>query len=322
MFACARILPVVPALALAVSVAGCSPGHGRVALEKTDITVADFPSIDSAGLYIAEMDGLFAAQGLNVTIVEDFKGSQDTVDGIEKGTSDISSADYVTYLDNEIKDGKRLRIIAEASILQPNQLALLSSPTSKIKSLEQLKGKTLSVAAPGDIGTLLVDSLLADNDISSGDVNLKAGVPLPAAPQLLSKGAVAAAPVPEPFVSEGEEAYGLQEVADLDQGGTANFPIQGFAVTEAWAAKYPSTLRAFVTALTEGQQIADTERGAVEKATEKFLNVSPLTAAVMALPEFPLSVDRLRIQRVLSAMIQFHFLPAKDAKFDLTPMTG
>ncbi|HTR95460.1 MAG TPA: ABC transporter substrate-binding protein [Trebonia sp.] len=291
-------------------------------MEKTDITVADFPSIDSAGLYIAEMEGLFAAQGLNVKIVEDFKGSQDTVDGIEKGTSDISSADYVTYLDNEIKYGKRLRIIAEASILQPNQLALLSSPKSKIKSLAQLKGKTLSVAAPGDIGTLLVDSLLADNDISSGDVNLKPGVPLPAAPQLLSKGAVAAAPVPEPFVSEGEETYGLQEVADLDQGGTANFPIQGFVVTEAWAAKYPNTLRAFVAALTEGQQIADTDRGAVEKATEKFLNVSPLTAAVMALPEFPLSVDPLRIQRVLSAMIQFHFLPAKDAKFDLTPMTG
>src|SRR5579871_3356808 len=99
MFACARLLPAVSALLLVASVAGCSPGHGHAAVEKTDITVADFPSIDSAGLYIAEMNGLFRAQGLNVKIVEDFKGSQDTVDGIEKGTSDISSADYVTYLD-------------------------------------------------------------------------------------------------------------------------------------------------------------------------------------------------------------------------------
>lgn len=322
MFACARLLPAVSALVLVASAAGCSPGHGHAAVEKADVTVADFPSIDSAGLYIAEMDGLFTAQGLNVKIVEDFKGSQDTVDGIEKGTADISSADYVTYLDNEIRGGKRLRIIAEASILQPNQLAVLSAATSKIKSIKQLRGKTLSVAAPGDIGTLLVDSLLADNDIAAGDVKLKPGVPLNLAPALIGKGAVTAAPVPEPFVSECEEAYGLQEVADLDQGGTADFPIQGFAVTQAWAAKYPNTLHAFVTALAEGQEIADTNRGAVEKATEKFLRVTPLTAAVMALPEFPLSVDPLRIQRVLSAMIQFHFLPAKDATFDLMQMTG
>src|SRR5215471_1805078 len=37
-------------------------------VEKTDIVVDAFPAIDSAGLYIAQMDGLFADQGLHVTI--------------------------------------------------------------------------------------------------------------------------------------------------------------------------------------------------------------------------------------------------------------
>jgi len=36
--------------------------------EKTNIVIDAFPAIDSAGLFIAEQDGLFKAQGLNVTL--------------------------------------------------------------------------------------------------------------------------------------------------------------------------------------------------------------------------------------------------------------
>ena len=55
----------------------------------------------------------------------------------------------------------------------------------------------------------------------------------------------------------------MQELADLDQGSTQDFPIQGYAVTADWAKKYPNTLKAFTTALSQGQQIADTDRAAV-----------------------------------------------------------
>jgi hypothetical protein len=44
---------------------------------------------------------------------------------------------------------------------------------------------------------------------------------------------LAAAFAPEPFVSGGE-SVGLQELADLDQGSTQDFPIQGYAVTAEW----------------------------------------------------------------------------------------
>jgi NitT/TauT family transport system substrate-binding protein len=308
--------------ALFLAVAGCSgPAGSQGSLERVNITVDDFPSIDSAGLYIADMDGYFKAHGLNVTI--DYATTrQAAVTGQEKGVYDVSSVDYVTYFDNELLHNAQLRIIAGASILQQGELSLLIPSGSKIKSVKQLAGSTLAVAAPGDIETLLIDSLLADNAVPVTDVHFKTGVPLQAAPQLLSAGGAAAAPVPEPFASEGEQKYGLQQLADLDQGGTANFPIQGFAVTKAWADKYPNTLRAFVAALTEGQQVADTDRSAVERAIEKFLHVSPLTAAVISLPNFPLSVDPQGLQRMLSTMIKFGFLPAKDSSFRVNSMIG
>ena len=329
-------LPVrsaLAAVALALAAAGCSGSQGSSAaapttpapvknLEKTSITVDDFPSVDSAGLYIAQLEGFFADEGLNVKINEVFSGSQQTVNAIENGSADISSADYVTYLDNELLQHAKLRIIAEASTLQPSQLEMLVAHGSAIDKVKELAGKTIAVAGHDDIATLLIDSLLTENNVPLHDVTIEPGKQLPAIPALLNKHVIDAGPVPEPFVSEGEESLGVQELADLDQGATLDFPIQGFAVTQAWAQRNPNTVRAFTAALSEGQEVADTNRHEVEVATGKFLGVPPMTAAVMALPEFPLSVDSTQLQRVVDDMVQFGFVPASDASFRVSSMVG
>jgi NitT/TauT family transport system substrate-binding protein len=85
-------------------------------------------------------------------------------------------------------------------------------------------------------------------------------------------------------------------------------------VTRQWAQKYPRTLAAFYKALEEGQQIADTNRAAVEAAFESL--PSPLglprdTAAVMSLENYPVStgpvgsVDTVQLKRVVDVMQQF-----------------
>src|ERR1700748_795896 len=164
---------LLTACLLAAAAAGCSSGQaGHGPLEKTHLVVEDFPSVDSAGLYIAEQKVLSAAQGLDVTIVPVFTSSQQTVTDIEKGKADISSGDYVTYMDNELQDNAHLEIIGEASILQPNQLALFVKASSKIVHLGQLEGKKVSVAGHDDIATLLIDSLVSDNGGPSSKVIL------------------------------------------------------------------------------------------------------------------------------------------------------
>jgi hypothetical protein len=70
--------------------------------------------------------------------------------------------------------------------------------------------------------------------------------------------------------------------------------------------------------LEEGQEVADTDRAAVERAMEAFVGVPPATAAVMALPQFTVGgVERVRIQRVAGAMRQFGLL---KRPFNVGPM--
>jgi len=326
-----RHVLIASAIAITMLAAGCSSGGSgggapQVKPEKTNIVVNAFPAIDSAGLYIAQDEGLFAAQGLHVTIVpvkNPPPSTQDLVDGQLHGQYDITAGDYVTYIEDQLGIGAPkadLRIIAESSILQPNVLTVLVKGGSKISQVGQLKGKVVSVNAPNDIGTLLIDSLLVAHGLTPRQVHY-ANVPFPAvAPTLTTSGSpIVASFAPEPFVSFGEAQKGLQELADLDQGATQNFPIQGYAVTAEWAKKYPNTLKAFTTALSQGQEIADTDRAAVEKVIEKYLQIDKQSAAFISLPAFPLGIDAVRLQRVVNSMKRFGLLP-KSTKFQITSM--
>ena len=326
-----RTMLIASAVAITMLAAGCSSGGSGsgtapLKLEKTNIVVNAFPAIDSAGLYIAKDKGLFAAQGLHVTIVPVPKGpppsTQDLVDGQVSGKWDITAGDYVTYIQNQLGAGMArhdLRIVAEGSFLQPNVLTVMVKGDSPISQVSQLKGKNVSVNAPNDIGTLLIDSLLVSHGLTPRQIHY-AVVPFPGVVDALTarNSPLAAAFAPEPFVSGGESA-GLQELADLDQGSSQDFPIQGYAVTAGWAQKYPDTLKAFTTALSQGQQIADTDRAAVETAIEKYLAIEPQPAAFISLPAFPLGIDAVRLQRVVSAMTRFGLLP-RDTRFKVSSM--
>jgi NitT/TauT family transport system substrate-binding protein len=313
------------ALAVGLLAAGCSLAAtatpGAAPPEKADISVDVFPTVDFAGLYIAQADGLFKQQGLNVTI-RFAPAGQLAVASVLNGTSDIAGTDYVTYVNNELNDNARLRIIAEASSLRPHDLEMLVGAHSRITTLAGLRRHTIGVTAPDDIDTLLVRALLAENGVSPDLVNIQFGFQLLNVAEQLSSGQADAAPIPEPFASEGEQQFGLQELADVDQGVTTNFPLEGYAVSQAWAMKNPRTVAAFDRAMTKAQQIADTDRTAVEAAAEKILGMPPQTAAVINLPDFPLSVAPAQLQRVVDTMVEFGMLPAKDISFKITQMTG
>jgi NitT/TauT family transport system substrate-binding protein len=314
----------VAAVILGTAAAGCSSGGSTnggmpivTGLEATNLVVEDFPAVDSAGLYIAKDEGLFTKEGLNVTIVADPKSSQDTVEKIESGAAQISSGDYVTYMNdfagvNGAAD-QNLEIVGEASILEPDVLALVAGPNSKIKNLQQLKGKTLPIAGSNDIDTLLIESVLTENNIPLKSVKFVQNIPLTAVPFLVAQGKFPTGLAPEPFVTIGEQQAGDSVLADVSQGATTNFPIRGYAVTKEWAQQNPGTLKAFVTALEAGQEIADTNRAELQQAVEGApLQMKPGVAGVISLPDFPSGIDPTRIQRVMNAMIEFGFFTTKQ----------
>lgn len=337
-----ELLGAVAALAvLAILFLPKFTGGGNAAqpaIEQPDLNVAVVPAVDSAGFFVALHQGLFAARGLHVRFVPAV--SSETVINAQAidephNRIDISCGNYVSYIQAQANydHGKRpssasdsmvaadLDIFAEGSVMEPGAQGLYVMPGSRILTLGSLEGKVIGVNAPGNILYLLAASALADHGLSVSGARF-AYYPLPAMAAMLKAGKIAAAVLPEPFASQAQLSMGVTLLADLDQGATEEFPVQGCAATRQWAALHPATLAAFRAAFEQGQQIADTNRSAVEQAMEALpapFGLTKVQAAVMALDSYPVGpVDVTRLQRVANVMHQFLGFPA----FSVRQMTG
>ena len=331
--ACAVALTAVTALA-----AGCSSTSGSSAdsvtgnlptnygpAETTTLNVGVVPAMDSAGFFVAMNEGLFTKEGLTIRYTP-ATSSETAITQQLNGQLQISAGNYVSYIAAAAK-GAPLEVVSEGSVMQQGAQTIFVLPKSHITSIAQLKGKLIGVNAPDNIDYLLDVSVLKENGITANQVkfptaNDKAfaandgAIPFPTMASALETGQVAAATLPEPFASQAEEQDGAVPLVDLNQGATTNFPIEGYVVTKAWAAKNPNTLSRFLAALSAGQQIADTDRTEVEKAFEQLGSapdgqVPTTIAAVMALDSYPIGIDATRLQRVANIMYQFGLLTSQ-----------
>ena len=307
-------------IGVTVLAAGCGSGAGSAALtaapkpEEPDITVAAIPAVDLAGLYIAQDRGLFARQGLHVTIVP-VPSSQSVITEQLAGRVDISAGSYVAYIAAQAA-GSRFQILAEASILSPDTRALVVPANSRITSVAQLAGGTIGVNGVNSIGPLLTSALLAAHGVSPSKVRfVTVSGGFPAIPGQLQRGAWSAAFLAEPYITAAGQQYGQLVLADLDQGAVLNLPVDGYVATQTWAQAHPATAAAFTRAIEQGQAIANGSTSAVQAIMAKNDGLPPQVTGSMALPSsYPVGpVGDVGIQRVAAAMLKFGMLSQSDA---------
>jgi NitT/TauT family transport system substrate-binding protein len=310
-----RIPAAVAVIALLAT--GCASADGSAApagLEKTNLVVAAVPAADAAGLYVAQEEGLFTAEGLHIKIVPAIS-SADVIKQQLAGKLDVTMGAYPSYIFADADQHADLEILAAGSTMEPRNQVIMVAADSPIRTIQDLKGKSIAINAQNNILQLLVSAALRDNGMSPSQVHFQV-VPFPFMATALQahvyKGhRIDAASMAEPFVTGAEESIGAQPLVDEDIGAAQSLPIAGYVVTKTWAQKYPHTAAAFLKALEEGQRIADTNPNAVEKGLVRYsLGVTPTAAAVMAVPSFPLNTDPVLIQRVSDLMTQFNFLTA------------
>jgi NitT/TauT family transport system substrate-binding protein len=287
--------------------------------EKRDLAVAVVPAADSAGFFVALQEGLFARRGLAVHFIPAVS-SETVLHAQAAGRIDISCGNYVSYIQAQQAGQAGQDIFAEGSVMEPGAQGLYVLPRSGL-TLAGPEGQTIGVNAPRNILYLLAASVLAEHGLRVSGVRF-AYIPLPRMAAALKAGKVAAAVLPEPFASQAELQLGVVPLADLDQGATEGFPVQGCAVTRQWAARYPGTLAAFRAAFEAGQAIDDTSRTAVEQAMEALpapLALTPVRAAVMALDAYPVGLDdAVRLRPVADVMHQFLHFPSFSTRSMLT----
>jgi NitT/TauT family transport system substrate-binding protein len=306
--------------------------------EVSSITIDAVPTADATGLYIAYDEGLFAKQGLTVRI--------NPIDGGEFGMGDLQSGgvqlvegNYVSFILAQIagtfaapnpKNPANtlpakpidMRIIADTSQMLAGNQALYVLPNSPYKTVADLAKDhaTIGINSPNNIAQVLLGSLFAANGLPLKSIKQVVQPVFPDMPGYLDEHKIDAAWLPEPFGTDAEQEYGAVQLADFDQGAIQDFPIGTIVGNVQWVRTHPDTVAAFLRAFQQGQQIADTDRAAAEKALVLNTGVSKLVAATMTLDTYPLVMDVPVMQRVANAMFEFGVTPGLKQPYDIAEM--
>jgi NitT/TauT family transport system substrate-binding protein len=312
-----------------VALAACSSGGGSTGAasgpppESQTIVLDAVPTADAVGIYIAQDEGYFAQQGLTVKI-NTINGGEYGMGDLQTGKAQLVEGNYVSFVlaqaagtfaapnssdpsKNDPTKPINMRIIANTSQMQVGNQALYVLPGSPYKTVADLAKDhaTVAINSSNNIAQVLLGSLFAAEGQNLKAIHQKVQPAFPLTPGMLAGHKFDAAWLPEPFGTEAEQEYGAVPLADFDQGSLQSFPIGTIVGNTPWVQSHPNTVAAFLRAFNAGQQLADTDRAAVETALVKYTQVTKEVAATMTLDTYPLSMDVPVMQRVPDAMYEF-----------------
>jgi NitT/TauT family transport system substrate-binding protein len=322
---------VAVAAASAAGLTGCASDYSAAAAagapEQSSIVVDAVPAAEEAGLYTAAANGFFQQQGLHVQI-KPIIGGESGIPDLQSGKAQIVAGNYVSFVLAQMAGqygGKpaNFRIISAGAQLQPGSEALYVMPNSSVKSVADLVQDDAKVGLNtyNDVGQVLLGSLLTQIGFSLNDI--RQVVPtggFSALMTMLKNGEVDAAWLPQPFGTMAQQQFGAVELTDFDQGALQNFPFTGYIGDESWVRSHPGTVAAFNRALVQGQQLADTDRAAAEKAMQRYAKLPPIIADTMPYDSYPLTTAGPMMQRVSNAMFEFGLEGNRKKPYQMTNM--
>ena len=164
---------LIQALALAPAAGlGVAPFARAQGLEKPKLTIAVGGKnlLYYLPLTIAEGQGYFKAEGLDITIA-DFAGGSRALQALVGGSADIVSGAFEHTINMQVK-GQRLRAFALQGRAPQIVLGVNPKTMPNFKSVADLKGKKLGVTAPGSSTNILANFVLGKVGLKPGDVSI------------------------------------------------------------------------------------------------------------------------------------------------------
>ncbi len=121
-------------------------------------------------LTIAESQGYFKVEGLEVTIA-DFAGGSRALQAMVGGSADLVSGAFEHTINMQVK-GQRLRAFALQGRAPQIVLGVNPKTLPNFKEVAELKGKKLGVTAPGSSTNVLANFVLAKAGLKPNDVSI------------------------------------------------------------------------------------------------------------------------------------------------------
>lgn len=236
-------------------------------------------------VWVAEDKGFFTANGLNVTVRDDYPTGVGPVGDMASGRNELAySAEYPVLAG--ILSGSNISIIATIDRFQ-NEFLVIRRDTG-VRNISDLRGRKIGVPK-GTILEFYLGRLLAGNGVSPTDVTV-VDVNITHADDAIANGEVDAVMSFQPHTARILDS-GLDVIVLPAQGGQLVYGV--VSARADWIAAHPETTRKFLNAIDTAERYADSNPGEIRNAARGHMNVTG-TYIDTVLPDhqFGLSLDR------------------------------
>ncbi|MFC1958802.1 ABC transporter substrate-binding protein [Chloroflexota bacterium] len=225
---------ILVALMILVLFLTASLGCKAPQAEPSHLKVAVLPYLSFATFYIAQEEGYFAEQGLEVEFTK-FAGAAQAVPLLAQGSLDVAGSGPSASLINAIAQNIKLRIVAGrvSTTSDCESVALMVRrdlyESGEVDTVAEIKGSKVAVTSVGSPADFLLTKILESADLTSDDVEL-----IKMSPQVMiaafENRAIAGALMASPHIQKIKAlgyAVTLQSVNNLMPGFQQSFVLFG-----------------------------------------------------------------------------------------------
>ncbi len=247
-----------PAAAPTVASSGATSPAAAPPLSPTvHVKVGSVRLVGEAGVFIALAKGYFAAEGLDVELVP-MRTSNEMTPALATGELAFGQLAPDPSIFNAINRDIPLKFVGYSVIISDNDTSggwvvrQDHLDSGRYKGPQDLKGMTVAISAPGGIGQVWTERVLAKGGLTLDDVQFGT-ITFPDQPAAYAGKSIDAGFLVEPFVSVAE----LQQVArNVMPSGQIYAGVVPFvlALSPVFEQQQPEAVRRFVTAWLRGQR--------------------------------------------------------------------
>jgi NitT/TauT family transport system substrate-binding protein len=236
-----RFVWIVATMALlATTAAGCAPARP----EDNKLKIALIPVLDVLPVFVAEKNGYFAEQGIQVEGVP-VKSAQERDVLMQTNQADGMLTDLVS---NALlnKDKPRVKAVYTARRPYPGApvFRILAGPKTAIRAPADMKGIPIGISQ-NTVIEYLTDRMLQAEGLLPGDINKLEVSAIPVRFEQLIKGNIQAATLPDPL-AQGAIAAGARPVVDDSKYPALSQSVLSFS--DETLKNKPSTVKRFLVA--------------------------------------------------------------------------
>ena len=274
--------PAIHALVAALACATVHAAHAQLEKRDVHIAVGGQASFYYLPLTIAERQGYFKDEGLNVKI-SDFAGGAVALRAVVGGSADVVSGAYEHTISLQSKKQYFQAFVAQGRLPQI-AFGVATGKAAAIKSMKDLKGLKVGVSAPGSSTHNLVKQLLFKAGLDPQKDVAVIGVGLGAtAITALKSGQIDAISNTDPVMTKLEQDNSIKVIADTRT-------VKG--TIDVWGAPLPAgCLHAAIEFVQKNPHTVQALTNAIVRA-DKWIAQASATDVARVVPESHLLGDR------------------------------